>query len=959
MNALARPDTRLATESRHSGLDDRASLEALGFGIYRIGADGRCIYVNAAALAMLGYAEDEVLGRNMHELIHHSYPDGSAFPQSACPLMGAAQTARPVRLSNEALWRKDGSFFTAEYSAWPIVEDGAVSGTVVTFVDSAEQAQSQRRLALQVTVSRILAGAADLDAVLSQLLAAIGGGLGLQVGVFWTLDRQERVLDPEASWIAPGVSADSFIEQSRGLTFERGAGLPGRAWDADELVQFDDFGEHDEFARRDTARAAGLRFAAAFPVKVARRVLGVIELFGQGTTQVDDEFLDSVAALGQQIGQYLRRKRAEEALAEREEEFRALADNIPQLAWMAHADGAIYWYNKRWYEFTGTTLAETEGWDWRRVHHPDHVEQVTEGYRRAVKAGEPWEDTFPLRGHDGEYRWFLSRALPIHDEDGRIVRWFGTNTDVTDQREIEAELAAAKETADAANLAKSQFIANMSHELRTPLSAIIGYSELLDEEIEDLGAAGEPIREDLGKIESSARHLLSLINGVLDISKIEAGKMEIEAERFDVAALVGEVADTVQALMAKKSNTLVLDVQPGLGEMLSDAVKLRQCLLNLLSNAAKFTEAGRVTLSVSREGDRLRFTVSDTGIGMTPEQAAKLFQRFTQADTSTTRRFGGTGLGLSITKAFAAMLGGDVSVESEEGRGTSFTLVLAADVTSIENKAAAEEEAARDAPAALDDARNSVLVIDDDPHVRELLTRFLGREGFGVRVASDGEAGLRMAGEAKPCAILLDVMMPKMDGWAVLSRLKADPELAGVPVIMVSMVEEKGLAFSLGAADYLTKPIQWQRLKDVIEPYRCHQAGSALIVESDGATREALRDTLVGEGWTVEEAADATEAVARLDAGRPDLILVNLELPDVGGFRLLQQLRQRPEWRTIPVIAVSEGELSRDERARLGDVQQVIHSGEDSSAELLAELQRISAEQPTGGGTQEVGTTNG
>jgi PAS domain S-box-containing protein len=924
--------------------EDGASLDAIGFGIYRIDLQGRCTFANAAALAMLGYDAGEVLGRNMHELIHHSQPDGSPLPQSACPLLAAQRSGRPVRLFNEVLWRKDGSFFTAEYSAWPVLVDGQVAGSVVTFVDSRDQSEAQRRLALQVTVSRILTGAADLPTVLGQLLAAIGGALGCQAGLFWNLDRRERLLDPEASWAAPGIEAGALLRATEPLPLNQDSGLPGRAWQAGELVHVSDLAAADPSPRLAHAVEAGLGVGLAFPVNIGRRMLGVVEMFRREPLEVDDAFRDNVAALGQHIGQYLRRKRAEEALKEREEEFRALADNIAQLAWMADGAGAIYWFNKRWYEFTGTTPEEMQGQGWARLHHPEHLERVGAHFRDAVARGVPWEDTFPLRGRDGGYRWFLSRALPIRDEAERIVRWFGTNTDVTDQRRIEQELEAAKEDAEAANRAKSQFIANMSHELRTPLSAVIGYAEMLAEEAEDLGPAAGSFREDLAKIEASARHLLSLISGVLDISKIEAGRMEVEAEAFEVAAVLDEVAGTAQSLVAKRGNRLSVEPGPELGTMYSDVVKLRQCLFNLLSNAAKFTEQGEIRLSARRTGDRITFQVSDTGIGMSPEQLSRLFQRFSQADSSTTRRFGGTGLGLAITKAFAEMLGGGITVESIAGQGTAFTLWLPADVRA---PAAAEGEGGMVADGA---AESHVLVIDDDPHMRDLMTRFLRREGFGVAVAPGGATGLRLARELHPAAILLDVMMPSMDGWTVLSELKADPAVCDIPVIVISMIREKGLAYSLGAADYFTKPIQWGRLRQVIERFRSAvEPGAALVVEQDPEIREALQSTLAAEGWQVATAADAAEAVARLAERRPDLLLVNLELPEGDGFALLRQLRNEPQWRTIPIIALAEGALPEGERARLrGQVRQVIRTGEDSSEELVAELRRIAAGRRAG-----------
>jgi PAS domain S-box-containing protein len=913
----ANPDTR----------ERDAILNAIRIGAYGVDPEGNCTFINTAALEMIGYELEEVLGRNLHDLIHHTYPDGSRYPRSACPLLTALTTGHSVQLDNETLWRKDGTFFTAEYSSFPVIEDGAVTGSVVTFQDTSTRGQAQKRLAVQITVSRILAGSADLDTALPQVLAAIGSGLGWQVGAFWTIDRREKVIRNVASWASAEVEASAFLSAVQGMTLEQGAGLPGQVWATQAVRQIQDVAREPEFLRRETAMQAGLRTAFAFPIKVGVRTIGVAEFFSRSWSHYDDDFLESIATLGQQIGQFLRRKTTEERLRESEAQFRTLADSIPQLAWMIDAEGSINWYNQRWYEYTGTTLREVQGDGWRQVLHPDHLERVEDHFRRCLQSGEPWEDTFPIRGKDGGFRWFLSRAVPMRDEAEKIWGWFGTNTDVTEHRSAEAalreaeeryrlaaratndaiwdwnlatgqirwneavqtlfgfaedevdpaaswwkdhihpddrarvvtsieaviegggahwsdeyrfreadgryavvldrgfllrdehgralrmigamqditdrkrfeeELAAAKDAAEQANQAKSQFLANMSHELRTPLSAVIGYSEMLEEEAEDLGQ--ESMLEDLRKIESNARHLLSLINDVLDISKIEAGKMEVHAEDFDVAAVVTEVAETVQALVAKKENELSVECQPDLGMMHSDVVKVRQCLINLLSNASKFTEKGRVELSVAREEragiSELVFRVGDTGIGMSPEELDKLFRRFTQADASTTRKFGGTGLGLAITRAFCTLLGGDISVESAPGVGTTFTVRLPADVRSARLKNEAHDGPAHE-PAG-EGSGNLVLVIDDDPATRDLLTRFLKREGFAVRTASDGAQGLRCARELRPSTILLDVMMPRMDGWAVLSALKADPDLSEIPVIMVTMVQEKGLGFSLG-----------------------------------------------------------------------------------------------------------------------------------------------------------------
>ncbi len=323
------------------------------------------------------------------------------------------------------------------------------------------------------------------------------------------------------------------------------------------------------------------------------------------------------------------------------------------------------------------------------------------------------------------------------------------------------------------------------------------------------------------KIEANARHLLGLINDVLDLSKIEAERMETYVEDFTVEIVVRDVASTVEALIARKGNALTLDLRAGLGEARTDVTKLRQCLINLLSNAAKFTEAGEVTLSAARDArdgaDWLTFAVSDTGIGMTPEQQERLFERFTQADASTTRRFGGTGLGLSITRAFAGMLGGTITVASEPGQGTTFTVAVPARITGTNDEV----------PPAIDGSHageegggDTILVVDDDPATRDLLARFLKRDGFRVATAADGHEGLGLAHRLRPRVVLLDVTMPHMDGWAVLRAIRGDPALDDTPVVMVTVLDEQTRAYALGATDYLQKPVDWDELHAVMDRFR-------------------------------------------------------------------------------------------------------------------------------------------
>ena len=499
------------------------------------------------------------------------------------------------------------------------------------------------------------------------------------------------------------------------------------------------------------------------------------------------------------------------------------------------------------------------------------------------------------------------------------------------------EAEAAREAAEAANRAKSDFLANMSHELRTPLSAVIGYSEMMEEEIEDLGERG--LLKDLGKIKSNAKHLLSLINDVLDLSKIEANQMDTFAEEVDVRQLVEDVAVTVGSLVQQKANTLVVDVEGKVGTMRTDAVKLRQCLLNLLGNASKFTEGGQITLHVRRQvvgtGPELVFRVVDTGIGLTAEQVARLFQRFTQADETTTRKFGGTGLGLAITRAFSRLLGGDIAVDSEYGRGTTFTLRLPA---SMPERAVTEEGS----PAPTEqhrEERQTVLVIDDDPAQRDLMVRFLERQDFNVRTASSGPSGLEIARMIKPRAITLDVMMPHVDGWAVLSALKKDPDLARIPVVMVTFTHDKGLSAALGAADHVDKPVAWDKLRKVMERFRDAE-GDILIVDDDEDVRERLRTALERQGWTVLEARNGQEALSKVMHGPPRAVLLDLNMPVMDGFAFLHALREKPGCGALPVVVFSARDLTAGDREKLRVADRIV-SKTASLGELTGELRAL------------------
>lgn len=1190
VSAASRAGDSLLKTFGHGTLAE-AALAAIEAGVYIIGTDGHCRFINEAGLRLIGYSAEEVLGRNMHALIHHSHTDGSPYPEHACPLLRTITAGQAVRLDNEILWRKDGSFFMAEYSSAPIQDGGEILGGIVIFRDRSDHAEAQTRLSVQFAVSRILAGEANLETTPLRILQAIGGAFGWQSGAFWVRAEDEEDLQRQACWCnAEGGDADaedrypSRTQARGGIEVTPGTG-----------------------GASGSAPAGWHRID--IPVMLGQDILGLIAFGSAQPIRLDEDLRNTLTSLGQQIGHFLERARIAQRLREREKQYRFMADSIPQLVWTALRDGKLDYVNARWTEYCGLPFERAIGAGWEEVVHPDDIAAMRRAWEVSIATGCSYVVESRLRGAEGGYRWFLSRGVPLKSSTGRVLRWFGTSTDVedakraedeirrseqrfrslieaasaivwlatptghleteqpswaaftgqrfqdyrgggwldavhpadralteevwaeavqnrtmyvvehrlrrhdgmyrhmavravpildregqirewiglhadtteqrqtdhalresrerlraallasrtgtfrwdirtdafemdegferlvglphadsprtikeavaafihpedqeriqaeiarivsggtevdiefrvlrndtgevrwisgkgattrdldnrplhmigacvdiTDRRRFEDELVSAKEAAEEANRAKSQFIANMSHELRTPLSAVIGYTELIEEELTESEAeTTSEILEDIQKIRGNARHLLELINDVLDLSKIEAGKMDVQPEDFEVLPALQDISGTVQALVTKNGNALILDLPDDLGQMHSDATKLRQSLLNLLSNAAKFTENGTVTLSARRVqeakgGAMLRFTVQDTGIGIDSEQQKKLFQRFSQIDASTTRKFGGTGLGLALTRAFCHMLGGDISVQSEKGVGTRFTIELPADMRAV--RAGVEPAGEVDEPEAGEDL---VLVIDDDAPTRDLLSRFLAREGFAVRSATDGEAGLELARSLRPSAILLDVMMPHMDGWAVLSALKADPDLAEIPVIMISVVQEKSLAFSLGAADYLTKPVDWRRFKNTMERYRTPDLlGSALLIIGDVQTRVELRQLLEAEGWAVREAGTADAALEEIAKERPQAVLLDLQAPELDGLSFLRALRKLPDGKSLPVIAVTERGLTPQERARLQDqVRQIVQADDGLAEDLMSELRSIAKKAAMEGG---------
>lgn len=837
------------------------------------------------------------------------------------------------------------------------------------------QRRSERRLNAQYAATRVLADSLTLTEATPRILQAICEGLQWDLGEIWQVDAQENLLRRVDIWYQPVLDAARLASQTEPLTIAYGVGLPGRVWQQGETVWLSNLQKNQDFDCKN-AFPKGVHAACGFPILEGDTVVGVMVFLSRNIQEPDADLLDMMAAIGSQIGQFIKRQQTEAALRQSEmlQRMALTAAHMGVWDWNI-VTGEEHWSTEMKSVWgVETNIIKMNHRDFFKRIHPDDRQQVVEALTQSLHEGAEYHPEFRIIQPDGSIRWLNSRGNLIRDEAGNPLRLTGVAVDITDRKQVEDELRKSKNAAEEANRAKSQFLANMSHELRTPLNAIIGYSEMLQEDADDLGY--DDFVPDLEKIRSAGKHLLALINDILDISKIEAGKMELYLETFDIAQILFEVESTIQPLVEKNKNRLQIQRGENLGSMNADLTKLRQALFNLLSNATKFTENGTITLAVETTSDAISdpatpvtqsapasqpdwiiFKVSDTGIGMSLEQMEKVFQAFTQADASTTRKYGGTGLGLAITRHFCQMMGGDITVHSQVGVGSTFTIRLPVDVASWKNQqTSCLEGPPSNAGISHSDQANAsthrhagtILVIDDDLAVQEMMMRCLIKEGFEVKSATTGEAGLRLAQTLRPDVITLDVLLPNMNGWEVLSALKADPELADIPVIVMSIVDDRNQGFTLGAADYLTKPVDYKRLSRLLSRYQAEVVGTAsskgrvLVAEDDGATREMFRRMLEKEGWEVIEAANGRIALEAVTTRRPDLVLLDLMMPEMDGFQFLTELRQHPQWGTLPIIVITAMDLSPTDRLRLtGSVEQVLQKGAYDRDDLLREVKGL------------------
>ncbi len=781
---------------------------------------------------------------------------------------------------------------------------------------------------------------ADEQQALIETLAALSAELELSKLLQGVLDRAVALLAVTGGELATysEQTAELLVAanygtatSTTGTRLKIGEGAMGFAAETLEPLIIPDYGQW----RGRSAQYATMDIHAlvVVPLLVGRRLVGAMSVWhSDPAKQFGSEHLRVLNLFAPQAAIAIENARLYSDAHRQRQYFEQLLANSPVAIVVVDERQDVVSCNPGFEKLFGYTSAEAIGRNLDDMVTNEEMRAAAVAYS-LQGLNEPVHGTSPRLRKDGTLVEVDFYSVPVF-VDGRRVGFMALYHDVS-------ELLEARHDAEAANSAKSQFLAGMSHELRTPLNAILGYSEMLQEEAAERGQPD--LIPDLQKIQVAGKHLLTLINDVLDLSKIEAGRMEFQPETFDVREAIHAVVETMRPLVAKNRNRLDVRIAADAGLMHADLTRTRQVLLNLLSNASKFTEDGVITLELRRDAADgaawLVFRVSDTGIGMTPEQMTRLFQAFSQAEASTSRRYGGTGLGLAISKRFCELMGGDIAVESVVGKGSTFSVRLPAQ---LPHEPAALEVRAESASGA---GALTVLVIDDDAAARTLLQRHLTKAGYRVEEAADGKTGIARARAFRPDVITLDVMMPGMDGWAVLTALKSDATLADIPVVMATIVDETRMGFALGATEYLSKPIDRARLLAAVQ--RCAQAAAgarALVVEDDEATRLMVRRTLERAGWTVDEAENGRVGLERLRDHAPEIVLLDLMMPEMDGFAFLEELRAEPARATLSVIVITAKVLTEEDRRRLnGGVEAIVQKGGRGCEELLSEIRELVA----------------
>src|SRR5271169_6058417 len=887
-------ESRRAQEERNRVTQQMEMLlESTGQGIYGIDLHGRCSFINRATCEMVGYRPEEALGQNMHDLVHHHKPDGSPYPVEEGPVYRALQKGEGCRADTEVVWRRDGTPIPVEYSSFPILQGGTITGAVVTVVDITERKRAEEKLRAN-----------------EQLFRSIFENSQIGIGLF-KIDSQEHV-------------SNRALHEMLGYTGEELSRLG--QWD--EIVPAE---ERASCAQRYAELVQGKRETDEYEQHFSRRDGSIV--LGNGRFQLLRDAAGKPQCVVGLTEDITKRRRAQEDLQASEQLFRSIFENAQIGIGVFNIDRQELSPNRALQEMLGYTekeLSRLETWD--QITPPDESALDAKRYGELVQGKrekDEWEQRLIRR--DGRIAVTSVRFSLLRDAAGRPQYVASLQEDITERKRLEAELVTAKDVAEAATKAKSDFLANMSHEIRTPMNAILGMTHLA------LKTELTPKQSDyLTKTKIAAQALLGIINDILDFSKIEAGKLEMEKTDFRLEEVLENVSSVVSQKAHDKNLEFLIAAQPDLPpNLLGDPLRLGQILINLVNNAVKFTERGEIVVTVAlaeklQDRVNLKFSVRDSGIGMTPEQTARLFQAFSQADSSTTRKYGGTGLGLSISKRLVEMMGGEIWAESNYGAGSTFLFTTWLGIGSVD----AER---RHLLPDLTGIR--ALVVDDNLLACEILTNALKAFLLRVDSVSSGEAALRelAASDSRDPyqIVLMDWHMPGMDGLDASRHILRGGRLKHVPkIVMVTAFgreEVRAQAEEMGIKGYLMKPVSPSMLYDTLmdvfgvaeqksgrsrptntEEYILPLSASGLrilLVEDNEVNQQVATELLESAGASVRIANHGGEALRILTEGEPpppfDIVFMDLQMPEMDGFTATKLLRAKPGLRALPIIAMT------------------------------------------------------
>jgi PAS domain S-box-containing protein len=1013
----------------------RLLLESAGEGIFGVGHDGLVSFINPAGLAMLGFEAEEVIGRQIHDLVHHTHADGTAYPVEDCPMHHSLVRGTTAKIDNEILWRKDGTYFPVEYSSVPIAKNGNISGSVVVFSDITERKKAEeelRKLSSAIEQSQVSVVITDPGGVIEyvnpkfsevtgysfeetvgQNPSVLNAGLQspefykdlwdtISAGRVWQGEFANRKKNGDIFWenavISPLRNPEGqithFVAVKEDITERKKAeeALKNSEQRLAQIINFlpdptfviDDEGTvvtWNQAMEKLTGIAAAEilgkgNYEYALPFYGERRPI-LIDLVKNWNAEYEkkylsvdrdgnnlisesyhpdlggkDVYLHGTAGLiydaaGQATGaiESLRdvteKKKADDIIRENEERLSNILKTTNEGFWLIDTDDNTLDVNEAMCEILQRPRDEVIGQSINNFLDEKNI-KIVRGQEHARGEGRKGLYEVSVSRANGTFVPCLVNAAPLLDADGNKIGSFGMFTDITERKHMEDELLEAKQSADEANKAKSDFLANMSHEIRTPMNAVIGMTHLaLKTELTSKQ------RDYLAKIQSSANSLLGIINDILDFSKIEAGKLDMESIDFNLDEVLDNLGNlvTVKAQEKKDLEVLFATAQDVPRFLVGDPLRLGQILINLANNAVKFTEQGEIVVStelLKRDEGRvnLKFAVSDTGIGLTPEQAGRLFQSFTQADTSTTRKFGGTGLGLAISKRLVEMMNGEIWVKSEPGQGSTFNFTAVFGL--------GEEKAERHFTTTPDMRGMKVLVVDDNATSREIFEEMLASFSFDVTQAASGKEGLvelENAPEEDPIElVIMDWKMPGMDGIETARRIKQHPGLKHIPaIIMATAYGREDImrkAEQLGLEGFLLKPVNPSILFDAImmafgqevseaagrtrikereaDTLQNIRGAQILLVEDNEINQQVAREILEGAGLRVTLANNGQEAVDAVQNNHYDVVLMDVQMPVMDGYTATREIRNlKSEIRNVPIIAMTAHAMAGDEEKSL------------------------------------------